>query len=53
VNNRDYTQTPPGPDSGPEVLSVVDGRDSPTRRPLVVVSNEVSGTVTLYGTGAQ
>ena len=53
ANNRDYTQTPPGPDSGPEVLSFVEAHDSPTRRPLVVVSNEVSGTVTLYGVGGR
>lgn len=53
ANNRDYSRTPAGPDSGPEVVHFVEAGDSPTRRPLVVVSNEVSGTVTLYGTAAR
>ena len=48
ANNRDYTATPPGPDSGPEVVHFIDRRESPTRRPLVMVANEVSGTVTFY-----
>jgi hypothetical protein len=48
ANNRDYTRTPVGPDSGPEVLHFVDHDDSPTDAPLVIVSNEVSGTVTFY-----
>lgn len=50
TNNRDFARTPAGPDSGPEVIRFVEAGASPTRRPLVVVSNEVSGTVTLYGT---
>ena len=48
VNNRDFTRTPTGPDSGPEVVHFVDRDDSPTRRPLVTVANETSGSVTLY-----
>ncbi len=48
VNNRDFTRTPTGPDSGPEVVHFVDRDNSPTRRPLVTVANETSGTVTLY-----
>lgn len=48
ANNRDYTADPVGPDAGPEIIRFVDGKDSPTRRPLVIVSNEVSGTVTFY-----
>ena len=48
VNNRDFTRTPSGPDSGPEVVHFVDRDNSPTRRPLVTVANETSGTVTLY-----
>ncbi len=48
ANNRDFAATPPGPDSGPEVVHFIDRRESPTRRPLVMVANEVSGTVTFY-----
>jgi hypothetical protein len=48
ANNRDYAADPVGPDSGPEVLRFVEAGDSPTRRPLVIVSNEVTGTVTFY-----
>lgn len=49
VQTRDFTLDPPGPDSGPEAVSFVDPSKSPTGKPLVVVSNEISGTVTLYG----
>ncbi len=48
ANNRDYAADPVGPDSGPEVLRFVDAAGSPTRRPLVIVSNETTGTVTFY-----
>lgn len=48
ANNRDYAASPPGPDSGPEVVHFIGRRDSPTRAPLVMVANEVSGTVTFY-----
>lgn len=48
ANNRDYTRTPVGPDSGPEVLHFIDDDESPTGKPLVTVANEVSGTVTFY-----
>ena len=48
ANNRDYIADPVGPDSGPEIVRFVAAKDSPTRRPLVVVSNEISGTVTFY-----
>lgn len=50
VNNRDFSDPDVvGPDSGPEGLSFVDGSASPTGAPVVVVSNEVSGTVSLFG----
>jgi hypothetical protein len=49
IGNRDFTANPPGPDSGPEVLHFVAANESPTGRPMLLVANEVSGTVTLYG----
>jgi hypothetical protein len=48
INNRSFEDSTVGPDSGPEVLRFIDARHSPTRRPLLVVANEVTGTVTLY-----
>lgn len=49
--NRDFTRTPPGPDSGPEVIDFVPAGQSPTGRPLIAVANETSGTVSLWSTG--
>ncbi len=48
TNRRDYALDPPGPDSGPEVIHFVPRGESPSNAPLVLVANEVSGTVTLY-----
>ncbi len=46
VTNRDHTADPVGPDSGPEVLQFVE--KGPNGKPLVIVSNEITGTVTFY-----
>lgn len=48
INTRDYTKDPGAEsDSGPEVLAFVDRSDSPTRKPLLLISNEISGTVAI------
>lgn len=49
LQNRDFAATPVGPDSGPEVIDFVPAHNSPTGKPLIAVSNEVSGTVSLWG----
>ena len=47
VNERDFSQAA-APDSGPEVLASVPADQNPTGRPLLLVANEVSGTVAIY-----
>jgi hypothetical protein len=51
LNNRSFADATVGPDSGPEVVRFVDAGNSPTRRPLLLVANEVTGTVSLYSLG--
>jgi DNA-binding beta-propeller fold protein YncE len=49
---RDFTQ-PAMLDSGPEILRFVRGRQSPTGRPMLVVANEITGTVNLWSLTGQ
>jgi hypothetical protein len=47
VNSRAYT-APVAGDSGPEIVVFVSPDESPTGRPLLLVANEVSGSVAIY-----
>jgi len=47
LNTRNFMEDA-DPDSGAETVAFVTAADSPNGKPLVAVSNEVSGTVTLW-----
>lgn len=45
ITTRDYAADPATTDSGPEIVRFLTRSQSPTGRPLIVFSNEVSGSI--------
>lgn len=50
--SRDFSTNAVGPDSGPEILRFITPQHSPTGSPLLVVANEITGSVNLFGLAA-
>jgi hypothetical protein len=48
-NDRDFDANPVEPDAGPEVVHFVSALASPNGKPMLVVANEITGTVALWG----
>jgi hypothetical protein len=51
INTRDFSAAPntaAAGDLGPEAARVIDAEPSPTGTPLLLVSNEVSGSLRLF-----
>jgi hypothetical protein len=50
LNDDDKLESEPqlAKDLGPESVVIIPGKDSPTRQPLMVVANEVSGTTSIF-----
>lgn len=48
AEGMDCTEVPNAGDLGPESIKFIPAADSPSGQPLLVVGNEVSGSVTLY-----
>jgi len=49
--NRDFSTATVGPDSGPEILTFISADKSPNGKAMLLVSNEITGTVSLWQPG--
>ena len=49
---RDFSTSAVGPDLGPEIIRFIQAESSPTGAPMLVIANEISGTVNLVALAA-